>query len=107
MPESRGRRHWGAGRALLDDAEARDRLLDAAEKCIVRRGDTQIRMSEVADAAAVGDTYNDIPMLEAVGHSFIVANAEKHMEAHARFRVPSNNDRGVAALIDAILATKQ
>ena len=29
------------------------------------------------------------------------------MEAHARFRVPSNNDRGVAALIDAILAAKQ
>ena len=55
---------------------------------------------------AFGDTYNDIPMLEAVGHSFIVANAEKHMEAHARFRVPSNNDRGVAALIDAILAAK-
>ena len=62
---------------------------------------------DIADAAAVGDTYNDIPMLEAVGHSFIVANAEKHMEAHARFRVPSNNDRGVAALIDAILAAKQ
>ena len=61
---------------------------------------------DVADAAAVGDTYNDIPMLERVGHSFIVANAEKHMEAHARFRVPSNNARGVAVLIDAILAAK-
>lgn len=61
---------------------------------------------DIADAAAVGDTYNDIPMLEKVGHSFIVANAESHMEAHARFRVPSNNDRGVAVLIDAILAAK-
>ncbi len=61
---------------------------------------------DIADAAAVGDTYNDIPMLERVGHSFIVANAEKHMEDHARFRVPSNNDRGVAVLIDAILAAK-
>ena len=27
---------------------------------------------DIADAAAVGDTYNDIPMLERVGHSFIV-----------------------------------
>ena len=55
----------------------------------------------LADAAAVGDTYNDIPMLSAVGHSFVVANAEKHMHAHADYLVPSNDDRGVATLIDA------
>lgn len=59
------------------------------------------------DAAAVGDTYNDIPMLSAVGHSFVVANAEKHMHAHADYLVPSNDDRGVATLIDAILAAKR
>jgi TetR/AcrR family transcriptional regulator len=53
MTESRGRRHWGAAHALLDGAEARDRLLDAAERCIVGRGDTQIRMAEVADEAGV------------------------------------------------------
>ena len=61
---------------------------------------------DIADAAAVGDTYNDIPMLERVGHSFVVANAEEHMHEHAEFQVPSNNDRGVAVLIDAILAAK-
>lgn len=60
----------------------------------------------LADAAAVGDTYNDIPMLSAVGHSFVVANAEKHMHEHADYLVPSNDDRGVATLIDAILAAK-
>ena len=60
----------------------------------------------LADAAAVGDTYNDIPMLSAVGHSFVVANAEKHMHAHADYLVPSNDNRGVATLIDAILAAK-
>lgn len=59
------------------------------------------------DAAAAGDTYNDIPMLERVGHSFIVANAEEHMESHAKYRIPSNNDRGVRTLIDAILKAKQ
>lgn len=77
----------------------------------VSKGDGVARLCEhlgieIADAAAVGDTYNDIPMLERVGHSFIVANAEEHMEAHARYRIPSNNDRGVAVLIDAILAAK-
>lgn len=61
---------------------------------------------ELSEAAGVGDTYNDIPMLSAVGHSFIVANAEKHMEEHAEYRVPSNDERGVAVLIDAILAAK-
>lgn len=57
-----------------------------------------------ADAAAFGDTYNDAPMLEAVGHSYLVANAGEHMRTHARFCAPSNNDRGVATVIEAILA---
>ena len=61
---------------------------------------------DLTDAAAVGDTFNDIPMLERVGHSFIVANAGKHMHTHARYMIPSNNDRGVAVLIKAILAAK-
>ena len=56
------------------------------------------------DAMAFGDTYNDVQMLEAVGHSYVVANAEEHMHAHAKFLAPSNNDRGVAQVIDAVLA---
>ncbi len=62
---------------------------------------------KLADVAAFGDTYNDIPMLETVGHSFLVANAAEHMEAHARYRCPSNNDGGVLEVIDAILAAKR
>lgn len=61
----------------------------------------------LADVAAVGDTYNDVEMLECAGHSFIVANAAEHMRAHATYEIPSNNDRGVATLIDAILAAKR
>lgn len=61
---------------------------------------------DLADAAAIGDTYNDIQMLETVGHSFVVANAEPHMHEHARYLAPSNNDRGVASVIDAILTAK-
>lgn len=62
---------------------------------------------DLADAAAAGDTHNDIQMLEAVGHSFLVANAADHMHAHAKFQIPSNDDRGVAVLIDAILDAKK
>lgn len=53
MPVTHERRNWGDGSALLDGGEARDRLLDAAERCVVRRGGTQIRMAEVGDEAGV------------------------------------------------------
>jgi TetR/AcrR family transcriptional regulator len=46
-------RRWGDDRAILDDEEARSRLLDAAARCIVRRGNTQFRMGELADEAGV------------------------------------------------------
>ena len=46
-------RRWGDDRAILDDEEARRRILDAAGRCIVRRGNTQFRMGEVADEAGV------------------------------------------------------
>ncbi len=53
MPVTHERRNWGDGSALLDGGEARDRLLDAAERCVIRRGGTQIRMAEVGDEAGV------------------------------------------------------
>ena len=59
----------------------------------------------LGEAAALGDTYNDIQMLKAAGHSCIVANAEDHMEAYARYRIPSNNEGGVPIYIDAVLET--
>lgn len=46
-------RRWGDDRAILDDEEARSRILAAAGRCIVRRGNTQFRMGEVADEAGV------------------------------------------------------
>jgi TetR/AcrR family transcriptional regulator len=46
-------RRWGGEQALLDDEEARRRLVDATARCIVRRGDAQFRMAEVADEAGV------------------------------------------------------
>jgi TetR/AcrR family transcriptional regulator len=50
---ARAQRWWRGETALLDDAEARRRLLVAASSCIVRRGSARIRMSEVADEAGV------------------------------------------------------
>lgn len=58
---------------------------------------------ELADVAAFGDTYNDIPMLDIVGHSYVMANAAEHMHAHGTFLAPSNNDAGVLTVIDRIV----
>ncbi|HNM84345.1 MAG TPA: helix-turn-helix domain-containing protein [Mycobacterium sp.] len=38
---------------MLDDEAARRRLLEAASRCISRRGNTQVRMAEVAEEAGV------------------------------------------------------
>lgn len=77
----------------------------------VDKGSAILRLCEhlgisVADAAAFGDTMNDIQMLERAGHSYLMANAAEHMRAHAKYLAPSNNDRGVAVVIDRILAAR-
>lgn len=55
------------------------------------------------DIAAFGDTYNDIPMLDIVGHSYVMANAAEHMHVHGKFLAPSNNEAGVLTVIDRII----
>lgn len=53
---------------------------------------------------AFGDSYNDIPMLEVVAHSYVVKNASPGMQQHARFLAESNDDYGVLRVMDGILA---
>ena len=62
---------------------------------------------DLADAVAIGDTDNDAEMLEAAGHGYLVANAEERMWPHADFLAPSNNECGVAQVIDAVLAARR
>lgn len=59
-----------------------------------------------AEVAAFGDTDNDAQMLATAGHSFLVANGQERMKPFAKYEAPSNNDRGVAVVIRAILAAK-
>jgi Cof subfamily protein (haloacid dehalogenase superfamily) len=64
---------------------------------------------EPSACAAFGDNFNDLPMFEAVGMSFAMANAEPAVVSRAKYRAPSNNDRGVlkvlAYLLEAIDAS--
>ena len=54
--------------------------------------------------AAVGDMPNDLPMLAWAGHAYAVANAHPEVLAATGRAVPSNDQDGVAVLIEELLA---
>lgn len=56
--------------------------------------------------AAIGDYYNDLPMLEWAGHSAAVANAPEEVKKTVDLVVGSNDEGGVASYIDLILASR-
>lgn len=62
---------------------------------------------DLADALTLGDNFNDIQMLEAAGHGYVVANAADVIKGHANFEAPSNNERGVAQVIDRIVELRR
>lgn len=56
------------------------------------------------DAMAVGDAPNDVPMFAVVGQSVAVANAHPDVLASAMHITVSNDDNGVAHIINSIHA---
>ncbi len=57
----------------------------------------------VDDIAAFGDMPNDLPMLTVVGHSYAMANAHPDVLATARHRTSSNDEDGVAQVLEGFL----
>ena len=55
---------------------------------------------DLADCAAVGDSHNDLPMLAAVGHPFVMGNAEPELLSLYP-RLPGVTEHGVLAALDA------
>lgn len=53
-----------------------------------------------ADVMAIGDNYNDISMLERVGHSVAIGNAEEAVKKICKQIAPSNDLNGVAHVIN-------
>ena len=49
-----------------------------------------------ARAVAFGDNYNDVPMLEAVGRPYLMANAPAELLSRFANHAPSNDENGVA-----------
>ena len=56
---------------------------------------------------AMGDAENDLSMLEYAEHSVAMANASDEVKAACRYQTASNDDCGVAAMIDRVLAAKE
>jgi len=59
---------------------------------------------EAADVWAFGDMPNDLPMLVWAGTSFAVASGHPDVLAAATHTCPSNDDDGVAQILEAALA---
>lgn len=63
----------------------------------------QERGIDLADVMAIGDNFNDLSMLEIVGRSVAMGNAEQAIKDACRFHTLSNEEDGVALAIEAIL----
>ena len=56
------------------------------------------------EVIAFGDMPNDVPMLQWAGHSVAVANAHPEVVTHAREVTLSNEEDGVAVVLDRLLS---
>lgn len=59
---------------------------------------------EAAEICAVGDDVNDVPMLQGAGLGVAMGNATSEAIAAADRVAPTNDDGGIAAVVDWILA---
>jgi TetR/AcrR family transcriptional regulator len=96
-------RRWGDERALLDDEEARRRLIEAAARCILRRGSANIRVAEVSDEAGVARStlYRYFATREELILALIVRRMDAAFERIVR-ALPHPHD-AAASLVDLIL----
>ena len=67
-----------------------------------------LRGIDAGEILAIGDNWNDVPMFQIVGRAAVMANAPADLRALAEKRgwmlAPSNDEDGVAAVIEAALA---
>jgi Cof subfamily protein (haloacid dehalogenase superfamily) len=87
--------------ALLEISGAGVSKATTLAKCCAERGVT------AAEVVAFGDMPNDVAMLDWAGTSYAVANAHPHVLAATTHRAESNDDDGVARVIERILAARR
>ncbi|WP_075016456.1 Cof-type HAD-IIB family hydrolase [Actinacidiphila rubida] len=87
--------------ALLEISGAGVSKATTLAKCCAERGVT------AAEVVAFGDMPNDLAMLSWAGTSYAVANAHPHVRAATRFMTASNQEDGVAQVIERIVAARR
>ena len=87
--------------ALLEISGAGVSKATTLAKCCAERGVT------AAEVVAFGDMPNDLAMLDWAGTSYAVANAHPHVLAATTHRTASNEEDGVAQVIERIVAAQQ
>lgn len=60
---------------------------------------------DTSEVMVIGDSENDIEILQIAGVGVAMDNAKPHVKAAARFVVPSNDQHGVAVALNEILPT--
>lgn len=76
---------------------------DQAQKGITLEKYLASKGLSMKDALAVGDNYNDLSMLEKVGYSYAMGNADANIKKSARFETARNEESGVARAIEDAL----
>ncbi|MBO1005325.1 Cof-type HAD-IIB family hydrolase [Pseudogracilibacillus auburnensis] len=74
-----------------------------AQKGIALKKYVESKGISLADTMALGDNYNDLSMLNIVGHSVAMGNAEQPIKDASRYETDTNDDDGVANAIVKIL----
>ena len=84
-----------------------DILPAGCSKASALRHLAEIRGVDMRDVMAIGDNWNDVPMLEAAGYPILMSNAPEDLKARAlrqRWTIaPSNDEDGVAQTIESAL----
>ena len=58
---------------------------------------------DIKDTVSIGDDYNDISMFNVTGLSVAMGNANDDVKSKAKYITKSNNDEGVAKVLEKIL----
>lgn len=82
----------------LVEIHAEDQMKSTAIKELAK-----LENLDLNQAYAIGDSENDLPMLDIVGHPYVVANASKEIQARGYSILPSCKENGVATLLDSLI----
>ena len=63
----------------------------------------ELKKIDKQDVVVIGDSYNDISMFELFENSVAVENATPELKLLAKYRTVSNNEQGVADVIQKII----